>query len=158
MMSDRSTESLQTRSNLELKKIDAWLCQNKLSLNYPKTNFMVINKYPHKSISASFNLNLNGIALKRVETIKYLGISINKTLIWTSNIAQSALQLFKYACLFYRLHSSVVRETLCRLYYTLVYSDIQYGIIVWTTANKTSLGVVKVKFIWRFSLFFKVLN
>ena len=31
------------------------------------------------------------------------------------------------------------------LYHTLVYSKIQYGIMVWATANKTSLGVVKVK-------------
>ena len=81
MISDKSIESLQTKSNLELKKIDAWLCQNKLLLNYPETNFMVINKYPHKSVSASFILNLNDIVLKRVETIKYLGISIDETLI-----------------------------------------------------------------------------
>ena len=33
MMSDRSIESLQTKSNLELKKRDAWLRQNRLSLN-----------------------------------------------------------------------------------------------------------------------------
>ena len=86
MMSDRSIEPLQTKSNLKLKKIDAWLCQNELPLNYTKTNFMVINKYPHKSINASFNLNLNDIALKRVETIKYLGISIDNTLTWPSHI------------------------------------------------------------------------
>ena len=81
MMSEKSIESLQTKSNLELKKIYAWLCQNKLFLNYPETNFMLINKHPHKSVSASFNLNLNDIVLKPVETIKYLGISIDKTLI-----------------------------------------------------------------------------
>ena len=33
MMSGRSIESLQTKFNLEFKKIDARLCQNKLSLN-----------------------------------------------------------------------------------------------------------------------------
>ena len=81
MMSDKSIESLQTKSNLELKEINAWLCQNKLSINYFKINFMVINKYPHKAVSAAFNLNLNDIALKRVETIKYLGILTDET--WT---------------------------------------------------------------------------
>ena len=30
-------------------------------------------------------------------------------------------------------------------YYTLVYSKIKYGIIVWATANKTFLEVVKIK-------------
>ena len=98
-----------------------------------------------KSLSASFNLNLNDIALKRVETIKYLRISIDETLTWTSYITQLTLQLSKYAGFFYRLRSYVARETLSTLYYTLVYSKIQYGIIVWATANKTSLGVIKVK-------------
>ena len=119
-----------------------------LSLNYPKTNFMVINKYPHKSVSASFKLNLNDIALKQVKTIKYLKISIDETLTWTSHIRQLTLQLSKYAGLFYRLHNYVADETLYILYYTLVYNKIQYGIIVWATTNKTankSFGVVKVK-------------
>ena len=130
MMSDRSIESLQTKSNLELKKIDAWLCQNKLSLNYPEANFMFINKYPYKSVGASFNLNLNDIALKRVETIKYLGILIHKTLTSSFHITQLTLQLSRYASLFYRLGGYVTRDTLCTLYCTLVYSKIQYGIIV----------------------------
>ena len=54
-------------------------------------------------------------------------------------------QLPRYAGHFYKLRSYVARETLCMLYYTLVYSKIQYRIIVWATANKTSLGVLKVK-------------
>ena len=121
--------------------------QNKILLNYPKTNFMVINKYSHKSVSTSFNLNLNVIALKRVETIKYLRISIDEMVTWTFHITQLTLQLSKFAGLFYRLRSYVARETLCILYYTLVYTKItvQYEIIVWATANKTSLGFVKVK-------------
>ena len=77
--------------------------QNKLSLNYPKTNFMVINKYPHKSVSISFSLNLNDIALKRVETIKYFRISIDETVTWTSNITQLTLPLSKFAGLFLQI-------------------------------------------------------
>ena len=111
-------------------------------MNYPKTNFSVINKYPHKSVSARFNLNLNDIALKRIETIKYLEISIDETLTWSSHIAQLTLQLSRYTGLFYRLRSYVARETLCMLYYTMVYSKIQYGNIVWATANKTSLKLL----------------
>ena len=96
---------------------------------------------PHKSVKASFNLNLNDIALKRVETIKYLGISIDETLTWSFHITQLTLQLSRYAV------SYVARETLYMLYYTLVYSKIglPHRIVVWATANKTSLGVVKVK-------------
>ena len=91
---------------------------------------MVINKYPHKSVSARFNSNLNDIALKRVETIKYLGILIDETLTWSFHITQLTLQLSKYAGLIYRLRNYVARKTICMLYHTSVDSKIQYGIIV----------------------------
>ena len=55
---------------------------------------MVINKYLHKSVSSSFNLNLNETALKRVKTIKYLGISIDETLTWSSYITQLTLAYY----------------------------------------------------------------
>ena len=42
MMSDRSIESQQKKSNLELKEINAWLRQNKLSLNYPKQTLRLL--------------------------------------------------------------------------------------------------------------------
>ena len=42
MMSDRSIESLQTKYELKLKKINAQLRQNKLLMNYPKTSFNAI--------------------------------------------------------------------------------------------------------------------
>ena len=91
---------------------------------------MVIKKYPQKSVSASFSLNLNDIALKRVKTIKYLGISIDETLTWSSHITQLTLRLFIYAGLFYSLRSYVGCETHRMLYYNLVYSKIQYGILL----------------------------
>ena len=113
-------------------------------LIYPKTNFMFINKYPHKSVGPSFSLN--DIALKRVETIEYLGISIDEILTRSSRITQLTLELSRYAGHIYILHSYAALETLCTLYYTLFYSKIQYGTIVWVTANKTSFfRVVKVK-------------
>ena len=42
--------------------------------------------------------------------------------------------------LHYETHCYVVCETFCMLCYTLVYREIQYGIIVWATADNTSLG------------------
>ena len=39
-------DKLETRVNYELRKIDYWLCKNKLSLNYVKANYMIINEQP----------------------------------------------------------------------------------------------------------------
>jgi len=48
---------LQTTVNLELCKIDHWLRANKLSFNYNKTNFMLLNSQKHNP--TSFNVIIN---------------------------------------------------------------------------------------------------
>ena len=63
---------------------------------------------------------------------------------------------------FYRLRNAA-HETLYMLYYTLVYSKMQYGIIVWATANKVKLNKILriVLFCSKFtpiSNFYKTLN
>ena len=54
-------KDLKTRrivANTELQKIDNWLRRNKLSLNYNKTNFLVINEHPHKKLECNFTLSI----------------------------------------------------------------------------------------------------
>ena len=50
-MSNSSFNVLQTTVNLELCKIDHWLRANKLSLNYNKTNFMLLTSRKHNLAS-----------------------------------------------------------------------------------------------------------
>ena len=44
MLSDNYLGSLEKKENVELEKINYWLRANKLSLNYFKTNYMLIYK------------------------------------------------------------------------------------------------------------------
>ena len=46
----KNLKTLQIVVNTELQKIDNWLHRNKLSLNYNKTNFLLINKHPYKKL------------------------------------------------------------------------------------------------------------
>jgi len=56
MLSDTNLDQLEKRVNLELEKIDAWMIQNKMSLNYSKTNYL-LNKDPRKTVSVRTNFN-----------------------------------------------------------------------------------------------------
>ena len=44
MLADKTLHSLELNVNHKLVNVDQWLCLNKLTLNYFKTNFMPINK------------------------------------------------------------------------------------------------------------------
>ena len=55
-MSNKSESLLENRMNNELIKVDEWSKTNKLSLNYDKTEFLVVNK--SKSKGGSLNIRI----------------------------------------------------------------------------------------------------
>ena len=107
---------------------------------------MILNKQFHKNCQCNFTIARNDITINRAHTVKYLGLFIDDNLKCTSQINFLSTQLARCTGLFYRLRNFVSRETFCVLYYSLVYSRIQYGITVWATANKTSQEIIQVRF------------
>ena len=44
MMTNYNLKNLEHKVQIKLKKINSWLCQNNLSVNFSKTNYMILNK------------------------------------------------------------------------------------------------------------------
>ena len=145
MISDRDLNSLKYKANNELKKVDFWLRMNKLSLNYSKTNYIIYNNQPHKTCKDEFTIVMNKTRLQRENSIKYLGVIFDDTLCWANHIDNLSSQLARYSGLFCRLRNYVPRKTLFLLYYNLVYSRIQYGILTWGTATKLLTKKIEVR-------------
>ena len=96
-MSDNNLSKLQNRVNAELRKIDFWLKKNKLQLNYFKTHYLLLDKQLNRSCLTNFNISLNSINIKRIKSIKYLGIYIDENLNWSCHIQHLLLQLVRYS-------------------------------------------------------------
>ena len=62
----------------EVEKLAMWCNNNNLSLNVDKTKEMVI-----KGPSVHTPLNINGAAVERVQSIKFLGVHIADDLKWS---------------------------------------------------------------------------
>ena len=73
---------------------------------------------------------MNKTRLQRENFIKYLGIIFDDKLCWANHIDNLSSQLARCSGPFYRLRNYVPRKILCLLYYNLVYSQIQYGILL----------------------------
>ena len=69
-MSNSSFNVLQTTVNLELCKIDHWLRANKLSLNYNKTNFMLLTSRRHNPASFKVIINNHNIGTRKAGSAK----------------------------------------------------------------------------------------
>ena len=97
ILSDSNINSLINRVNNELNIIDLWLRKNKLSLNYSKTSFIIFNKQPNKTCDYEFKLKINNNLIKRVNSIKYLGVLIDSKLSWSEYVDYLNLQLARYS-------------------------------------------------------------
>ena len=71
-----------------------WLIANKLTLNVDKSNFIIISSAkktsPHKVA-----LTINNSPLIEKDSIKYLGVLIDKNLTWKQQIKQVNIKISK---------------------------------------------------------------
>ena len=98
---------------------------------------MLIDNYINASTNNHFEIKLQQNVLNRVRNVKYLGMLIDDGLNWKQHIKQFSLQLSKSSAVIYCLRNFVDTETLKLLYYSLIYSRVQYDIILWGTATYT---------------------
>ena len=54
ILADKNLDILETEVNEQIQHVDYWLRKNNLSLNYSKTNFLLINKHPRKKVNENF--------------------------------------------------------------------------------------------------------
>ena len=82
-----TTSELQNVINSELKKLNSWLITNRLSLTTVKTEFMVIGSQQKlRSIDSEINIKINENEITRVDSVKSLGVYIDKHLAWHDHI------------------------------------------------------------------------
>ena len=83
--------------NYSIYIIDLRLRKNKLFLNYSKTSFIIFNKQPNKTCDYEFKLKINNNLIKRVNSIKYLGVLIDSKLSWSEHVDYLNLKLARYS-------------------------------------------------------------
>ena len=128
--------------NEELCKVSQWLIANKLSLNVSKSN-MVLFKTCRKNNGEKISLSINNEIISEKPHTKYLGMILDSKLSWTQHIQYVNLKLSKGIGILCKLRHLVTKQMLRSLYFTFVQPHIDYGLINWGCANKTSLDSVK---------------
>ena len=72
LMSHSNIQTLQLLVNQEINKVDEWLKNNKLALNYNKSNYMIIGS--NHSKANKFKLKINHNTIFQTNDVKYLGV------------------------------------------------------------------------------------
>ena len=116
--------------NYDLKNLSNWLNANKITLNVTKTE-LVIFKPKRKKLDFEFKIKLNGKKLFQTNSVKYLGIKIDKQLNWREHINEVAIKLNRANAMLYKVREFVSTDTLRSIYYAIFDSHLNYGNLVW---------------------------
>ena len=133
LFAEKNLKVIETVVNTELCKLYNWLTFNKLTLNISKSNFVIFHpkqkKPNYKPKICLFDNERNEYAtLESEEYIKYLGILIDKNLTWKLHINVVSLKISKTVGLLAKLRHFVPRQILLKIYQSLIYPYITYGL------------------------------
>ena len=117
-MAVKNLNVLEKRVNSKLKLMDNWLQNNKLSLNYSKTCYLLFSKHSHISVNSKLSLHMNHSKIEKSNLVKYLGLLIDNKLNWSAHAQYIFLQLTKCCNMLYQVRGYVTEQTLMMLYHS----------------------------------------
>ena len=135
---------LKNIATTQIKNLIKWCNSNKLTINFKKTKYIIFhtrNKYIPDSLQ---EIVIDGKVIKRVSTIKYLGLFIDELLTWREHVSYIHSSLLKYYGIFNHVKCFVDKKIIRKLYFSFIYSRIKYGIEVYGSCSKTQLHRLQV--------------
>ena len=135
-----SIKTINKQVNYDLKNLTNWLNANKICLNVSKTE-LVLFKSPKKLINHELKIILNGKRLYETNSVKYLGVKIDKGLTWKEQINNVSMKLNKANAMLSKVRHYVGQKTLKSIYHAIFESHLYYAFLVWSQ-NFNSVKVV----------------
>lgn len=129
--------------NVDLEKACDWFRANKLSVNASKTHFMIFHSRFLKLPEGNFTLKMDGVILERTDNVKFLGLYIDDKLEWHYHISHIKSKLSQALYILNATKRYLPLTALKTLYYSLIYSHLNYGIVHW--CNTYDYNLVKLR-------------
>ena len=102
---------------------------------------MIITK---KQFKHKYEVGIGDNKIKKKSFVKYLGILIDDKLNWKHQVKQICSKIARGSCALYHIRNYVDKQTMKMVYYSLVYSHLQYCINSWGSASETTLHPLKI--------------
>ena len=133
IISGRNIYEASQKCNSVLHRFVEYFQINKLSINPDKTKYMVYSpKTKHKRNNTMIiDITMNGKAIEQVNSIKFLGVIINKSLSWEEHKQYTQRKIAKSIGIIYNCKDILSESELINIYKTFIQSNLLYAIEVW---------------------------
>ena len=120
--------------------VNEWLIANKLTLNEPKTEFMIIGSRQRvPSFEQGPIIKLGNQVIKRVPNKKTLGVILNEHLTWNKHIDEQNKKISNNIALLRTAKSFVPEQILNKMYNAFVIPNFYYCSTFWNDGYKSKL-------------------
>ena len=136
IMKHNNSVKLQENVNSAIKHIEKWMEANKLTINYTKSEYMIIT---NKRLKRKFEIKINNICLTEADSVNYLGVLIDKNLTWKPHIAAISTKIARSSWVLARLKRYVNHKTLLTVYHSMIFPYLQYCITTWGSCSHSNL-------------------
>jgi hypothetical protein len=149
--SHKDTEILKTMLEEDLKALEVWCNKNKMKVNVSKTKYINFDFRGFDFVSPiSYHQQqcqgrpCSCEKIEKVNDFKYLGVTFDFKFTWEKHIQLLHSKIKQSIRKFYFLRNFCEEALLKSLYYALINSRLQYGIICWGGTFKTLINKLRV--------------
>ena len=135
-MSNPDIQILNEAFTRELSKLFKWLSNNKLVLNYKKTNYMIFTK--KKIDFNNVELKVNEHTFQRAIVTKFLGVLIDHKLTWNEHTSNMCNKIAKNIGILRKVNY-FPPKILKLLYHSFLTPYFSYCTIAWANSSKRNL-------------------
>lgn len=133
IVSSADGSSLRGDIQNNLDSLQLWFNRNVLHINKSKTTYTVYHNF-NKTVS-DVDVMIDSTALKRVESVRFLGLEVDECLTWRSQCRSVRSGLNSSCFLIRNLRDVLTFDQLMSVYYAQVHSKISYGIVFWGSSS-----------------------
>lgn len=129
--SAESAKEVETFLNKDLETVSEWLQTNLLTLNCPKSKFLLLeSKRRLKSVNA-VSIHINERPLEQISSFKYLGVTRNQDLSWDDHIESLIFKTNQRLGILRRIKHLLPVNARLALYNSLILPLFDYGDVIW---------------------------
>lgn len=148
IMSHKSLEGLVADSNTASGEFAEWCKDNGLILNSDKTQIM---RFLPKNVNPDSQplIRVNGKSVQLASSVKFLGLIMDEKLTWEDHIESVCTRISKTCYNIRSLRGTVSLDVLRLLYFGMVQTVLQYGLIFWGNSSYMQRAFVAQKRVLR---------
>ena len=136
-------ESLIEKARNIIKNVKNWFTANKLTLNVDKTSFIIFRSKRDTTNNLPDTIEVGNTTINRETKIKYLGLTLDEHLRWDAHTNEICNKLKCLFPLYYNIRQYLNKDNIRNIYYTMIYSRINYGSII--TGQTTNENINKIQ-------------